>query len=134
MVGQDYAPACVLGRLASSRYACPGSHGLAAAERQVPQADGCVVSEAPVTIDCKIHGTTVGCVVCCHLVETEGRRIGFVENSDDPNDLQAWSQDCERVYLEERDQTPRFLDFCNAKMVCTGCYATYKERHGAEAS
>jgi len=42
-----------------------------------------------VTATCQDHGERVAAAVCRHHIEAGGRAVGSVENSDDPNDLQA---------------------------------------------
>lgn len=83
----------------------------------------------PLTIQCDVHGTTVACVVCCHLAVHQSAPAGVVEISDDPDDLQAWCDECEHLYLTEGQRTDRFNAFCDIKLVCTGCYAEIKERN-----
>jgi hypothetical protein len=81
----------------------------------------------PLDIDCA-HGNGVAAVVCCHHVGTATPR-GFIENNDDPVDLQAWCHDCEAVYLREQALTPLFVKFNDFKMVCTVCYEAIKAKH-----
>src|SRR5579859_4367265 len=50
------------------------------------------------TVDCGTHGTHPGAVVCRHLVEAKDRVVGFVENSSEPDDLQAWCDACEAMF------------------------------------
>lgn len=79
-------------------------------------------------IDCGPHGRRVAAVVCVHIAR--GRRpVGFVENSDDPDDLQAWCDRCEAMFLAEGDMTPAFEAFHDLQVVCAECYAGYKARH-----
>ena len=85
--------------------------------------------EEPVTIECDEHGSTAAAVVCRHMLKPSWRKVGFVENNDDPTDLQAWCEKCERVYFEEGGKTERFLAFNDFALVCTGCYAAIKKRH-----
>lgn len=80
------------------------------------------------TVKCGTHGQRVGAVVCRHLVEGGSGRPGFVENSSDPDDLQAWCDACERLFLEEGGMTPKFRDFTGMCIVCDFCYAGIKER------
>jgi hypothetical protein len=56
-------------------------------------------------------------------------KVGFVENSFDPNDQQAWCDACERMFLEEGEMTERFEAFTGMKVVCSPCYAEIKQRH-----
>jgi hypothetical protein len=68
-------------------------------------------------------------VVCCHLIDEAAATHGFVENSDDPDDLQAWCGRCEDLFLEENDMTERFRAFNDMRLVCEFCYAQIKQRH-----
>jgi hypothetical protein len=61
-------------------------------------------------------------------------RVGFVENSADPNDLQAWCALCEAMYVSEGDMTERFRAFNNMTLVCDICYAEIKLRHSVKDS
>jgi hypothetical protein len=70
-------------------------------------------------------------VVCCHLAGGAREASGFVENSDDPDDLQAWCGRCEDLFLEEDDMTERFREFNDMRLVCEFCYADIKQRHAA---
>lgn len=79
-------------------------------------------------IKCGTHGERVCAVVCRHLLEMGTARPGFVENSSDPDDLQAWCAACERLFLEEGGLTPKFRDFTGMCVVCDFCYAGIKER------
>lgn len=83
------------------------------------------------TVQCGTHGMRIGAIVCCHLIEAKDRTVGFVEDESDPDDLMAWCDDCESLFLEEGDFTERFEKFCDAQIVCDFCYANLKERHGA---
>lgn len=87
---------------------------------------------APMMISCGSHGERVSAVVCRHHLEVRGRVVGFVENSDDPNDLQAWCQDCEELFLREGAKTEAFLRFNSFKVVCVDCYARMKASHSPE--
>lgn len=62
-------------------------------------------STEPSTIDCDTHGTRKTAIVCCHLLRPTDVKLGFVENNPDPDDLQAWCDDCERMYVRERSMT-----------------------------
>jgi len=84
----------------------------------------------PLTINCKTHGgTCIAAVVCGHMVESKVLPVGFVENSSDPNDLQAWCEDCEEMFLHEDDKTEAFCEFNNRQIVCAACYLDLKSRH-----
>ena len=65
------------------------------------------------------------------MIQTGDRIVGFVENSSDPTDLQAWCDACERMFVSEGDKTPAFLAFNQMALVCDICYASFKERHSA---
>lgn len=52
----------------------------------------------PLYVDCGEHGQRISAVVCRHLVKASGQRVGFIENSSDPNDLQAWCHKCEMLF------------------------------------
>lgn len=80
-------------------------------------------------INCDVHGMRVSAIVCRHHLETLDRVVGFVENSDDPNDLQAWCEDCEAIFISEGDMTEAFLKFNKFSVVCIDCYARLKARH-----
>jgi hypothetical protein len=41
-------------------------------------------------IACEHHGKSRIASVCGHLVQNRGAPLGFIENSDDPDDEQAW--------------------------------------------
>lgn len=71
-------------------------------------------------------------VVCCHMIGTTGP-VGFVENSSDPDDLQAWCHDCEAMFLAEDGKTDAFVAFNDMAIVCARCYHALKERHWIEA-
>lgn len=80
-------------------------------------------------ISCETHGTRVTAIVCRHMIQSKDRAVGFIENSADPEDLQAWCSECERVFIEEGDKTQRFRSFNDFAVVCDACYAALKERH-----
>lgn len=83
----------------------------------------------PLLVDCGPHGKRVAAVVCRHMVDQKDRAVGFVENSSEPNDLQAWCDECESLYLEEGEMTERFREFNAMAVVCVVCYAEMKEWH-----
>lgn len=83
----------------------------------------------PLMIDCEPHGTRVAAVVCCHLLDHEHAPAGFVENSDDPNDLQAWCGMCEKMFQSEHGMTDAFRDFNAMTVICVACYAEAKAHH-----
>jgi hypothetical protein len=80
-------------------------------------------------VKCTAHGERVTAVVCGHMLGEKEARVGFVENSDDPDDLQAWCDECERMFLAEGDKTPAFREFNDMAVVCDRCYASLKKRH-----
>jgi hypothetical protein len=51
------------------------------------------MSNKPLPIECQ-HGVLTAAVVCRHHVTALDRVVGFVENSSDPQDLQAWCEAC----------------------------------------
>jgi hypothetical protein len=67
------------------------------------------------------------------MLSSKDEVVGFVENSSDPTDLQAWCATCEQVFLTEGDKTPRFLEFNQMALVCDVCYANLKDRHSIPA-
>jgi RNAse (barnase) inhibitor barstar len=87
--------------------------------------------EEPMTIDCKVHGTSRSAIVCRHHVHPTDTALGFVENSSDPDDLQAWCDACEEMFLSEGDKTEAFLKFNHFAVVCVACYERLKQLHSA---
>jgi len=81
------------------------------------------------TINCGRHGERVSAIVCRHHLVVKDRAVGFIENSDDPDDLQAWCDDCEILFLREGDKTEAFLQFNSFAVVCVDCYASMKASH-----
>lgn len=63
------------------------------------------------------------------MLTAKDRCVGFVENSSDPDDLQAWCDDCEKLFLEEGEMTRRFETFNGMSVVCDTCYLGLRERH-----
>jgi len=86
----------------------------------------------PLYVDCGEHGQRVSAVVCCHLVNASGERVGFIENCSDPNDLQAWCHKCELVFEEEDGMTEKFREFNDMALVCIVCYEASKQYHSAK--
>lgn len=80
-------------------------------------------------MNCEVHGASVPAVVCRHMLTAADRIVGFVENSSEPDDLQAWCDECEAFYLKEGEMTEAFLKFNDFAAVCQGCYALLKSRH-----
>lgn len=96
------------------------------------RADNAIMTDEdpePRIMNCGTHGEDVAAVVCRHHIDTLDRVAGFVENSDDPDDLQAWCDDCEVFFLAEGDKTAAFREFNNFAVVCTQCYVLLKSRH-----
>lgn len=87
--------------------------------------------ESPLYVDCGPHGKRVAAVVCRHMLESN-EAVGFIENSSDPNDLQAWCARCEEMFLLEGDKTEAFEAFNDRAIVCCVCYAVLKVRHSQE--
>lgn len=89
------------------------------------------MSSEPQYIDCQTHGPRqVAAIVCAHLLDCETVR-GFVVNSDEPTDQQAWCEGCEARFLEEDGMTESFRAFNDAKVVCVACYDGLKSFHSA---
>jgi hypothetical protein len=86
-------------------------------------------SSDPTTVTCQHHGERVAAVVCRHHIEVRERPVGFVENSDDPNDLQAWCDNCEHVFFREGGMTDEFRSFNDFAVVCIDCYADLQATH-----
>lgn len=89
---------------------------------------------ASTPIQCDTHGTRIATVVCQHLLDSREKVVGFIENNEDPNDLQAWCNECEALFLEEDGLTQRFRAFNDFRVVCEICYASLKARHSAQMS
>lgn len=83
----------------------------------------------PLMVDCGPHGKRVAAVVCKHLIGLGPAPAGFVENSDDPNDLQAWCHACEEKFQIEGEMTDAFREFNGMVVVCVVCYDSAKDRH-----
>jgi hypothetical protein len=81
-----------------------------------------VSSEGPSWVECGQHGRSVCAVVCQHLHSAGLRRVGFIENSSDPNDLQAWCDACEESFAREGGLTQKFRHFCGITLICRACY------------
>ena len=67
-------------------------------------------------------------MVCCHMIRS-GEAVGFIENCSDPNDLQAWCERCEAMFLAEGGKTAAFEAFNDRAIVCCVCYAAFKAQH-----
>ena len=87
----------------------------------------------PLYIDCGPHGRRVAAVVCCHMTKTS-HAVGFVENSSDPNDLQAWCEKCEEKFVAEGDKTEAFEAFNDRAIVCCDCYSALKLQHSVRGN
>jgi hypothetical protein len=79
----------------------------------------------PLYVDCDSHGKRVAAVVCCHMIQGS-EPVGFIENSSDPDDLQAWCEKCEEMFLAEGDKTAAFCTFNDRVIVCSTCYRRLK--------
>lgn len=79
-------------------------------------------------VKCGQHGKQIAAVVCCHMIDAVDP-VGFVENSSDPEDLQAWCEKCEQLFLAEGELTDAFVAFNDFAVVCCDCYRDYKEHH-----
>ena len=86
--------------------------------------------DAPLTVSCGLHGERrTAAVVCRHLLAEKARTVGFVENSSDPDDLQAWCFACEAMFEREDGMTDTFVAFTDMALVCVDCYADIRQRH-----
>jgi hypothetical protein len=81
------------------------------------------------TTKCGTHGTRTAAVVCGHMLGETDSVLGFVENSSDPDDLQAWCDDCEAMFEREQEMTEAFRRFHDMAVVCDFCYAKLRARH-----
>ena len=86
-------------------------------------------SDEPLIVDCGAHGKRVAAVVCRHMLQASKEPLGFVENVSDPNDLQAWCDKCEALFIAENDKTDAFLAFNGMAIVCSVCYAAFKAQN-----
>lgn len=80
------------------------------------------------TINCDAHGERTAAIVCRHHLDSS-HAVGFIENCHDPDDQQAWCDDCEALFIDEGDKTDKFIAFNNFAVVCADCYARLKARH-----
>ncbi len=78
---------------------------------------------------CGTHAKELGAIVCCHHLQATSRVLGFVENCTDPDNLQAWCGECERLYISEEGMTEAFRKFNDFKVVCSECYAAARAKH-----
>ena len=81
------------------------------------------------SISCERHGEGIAAIVCRHHIGARGHAVGFIENSGDPMDLQAWCDDCERMFLGEGEKTEAFTRFNDFAVVCVTCYAELRSTH-----
>ena len=80
-------------------------------------------------VDCESHGKSIPAIVCGHLVNNNNQAKGFIENSDFPDDLQAWCNACEDLFNLEQELTEKFRAFNNMSVVCSKCYHEIKIKH-----
>ena len=88
----------------------------------------------PMMVKCGSHGERVSAVVCKHVLQSQPAPAGFIENSDDTNDLQAWCYHCEEKFQQEGGMTDAFKEFNDMAIVCVVCYGEAKSRHTIVAS
>ena len=87
------------------------------------------MTEEDLSIDCDRHGKKYASIVCRHLLNEKNNSLGFIENSSEPRDYQAWCNDCESIYLEEQDRTAKFEEYSDPAIVCEECYMEIKAIH-----
>lgn len=80
-------------------------------------------------VDCDKHGRGIAAVVCRHLCDDQATSPGFVENSSEPGDKQAWCLECEALFLEEGELTETFRKFNDMALVCEACYEIIRSRN-----
>jgi hypothetical protein len=85
--------------------------------------------EEPIFVNCEKHGRGVAAVVCRHLCNSPQNPAGFIENSSEPGDLQAWCFRCEEMFEEEGEMSEAFRKFNDMALVCESCYAEIREKH-----
>jgi hypothetical protein len=78
------------------------------------------------TLECDTHGSRLGAIICRHILQARDHVVGFIENSDDPQDLQAWCNACEAFFQQEGGLTPAFEKFSDCAVVCDLCYRSFK--------
>ncbi len=93
-----------------------------------------MADEGPLMINCGHGIKRKAAVICAHLLVTEGLAIGFIENSSDPDDLQAWCATCEALFLREGEMTEAFKAFNDMRVVCDVCYSECKAKHANSLS
>ena len=87
------------------------------------------MTDHPLLIECGSHGPGLTAVVCCHMLGADRPPVGFIDNSSDPNDLQAWCAMCEAKFEAEDGMTKAFRKFNDMAIVCVTCYAEKKQVH-----
>lgn len=87
----------------------------------------------PMMIQCGPHGERVSAVICQHLLRSVPAPVGFVENNNDPHDLQAWCHICEDMFQREGGMTAEFKRFNCMAIVCVVCYSEARTRHEVTA-
>ena len=85
-------------------------------------------------VNCGPHGERIPTVVCKHMLRSEPAPVGFIENSSDPNDLQAWCHLCEEKFQQEEGMTDAFKEFNGMAIVCVVCYGEAKIRYSVSES
>ena len=88
----------------------------------------------PLMLNCGTHGERASAVVCKHMLRNEPAPAGFIENSSDPDDLQAWCHQCEEKFEQEGGMTDVFKAFNDMALVCIDCYEDAKVRHSLPSS
>lgn len=77
--------------------------------------------------DCS-HDKELASIVCGHHIDSN-LKLGFIENSSVPGDLQGWCFACEHLFQKEGAMTEIFKAFNAAKVVCENCYVELKQQH-----
>lgn len=85
-------------------------------------------------VKCGSHGERIATVVCKHMLQSQPAPAGFIENCDDPNDLQAWCYHCEEKFQQEGGMNEVFREFNSMIIVCVVCYGEAKSRHTIQLS
>lgn len=85
-------------------------------------------------IECRRHGRSRCAVVCTHHLEARTHAVGFVDISPAPDDLQAWCDACERLFVAEGEMTAAFLAFNHARVVCAQCFDLIRQRHSVASA
>jgi hypothetical protein len=83
---------------------------------------------------CGTHAKELGAIVCSHHLQATSRVLGFIENCTDAANLQAWCDECERLFISEEGMTEAFRKFNDFKVVCSECYANARAKHSPIAS